>query len=202
MNKIASVLTLILLLVLTACGATPEGEAINIEPEAAVESTGEQPEENTAVESEAETASSEDTEEERTQAPEISLMDSEGQVVNLSDYKGKIVFVNFFTTWCTYCEQEMPEFQQASEDYEGEVVFLLVDVFTSEREDKQYVIDWYKKYGYTMPMIIDEEGAAVSQYPVRAFPTTYVVDQEGGVLGYLEGAMNRDMIDSIIDQMR
>src|SRR5690349_13268150 len=73
--------------------------------------------------------------------PDFSLKDLNGNTVNLSDYKGKNVILNFFTTWCTYCRQEMPEFDELNKSLEKEnkAVILAVDVQEDESTVKNYV---------------------------------------------------------------
>jgi cytochrome c-type biogenesis protein len=183
---------------LAACGEEPPGEDLN-PVEETVEST-EVAEEAVPAAEEAE----EEAEEERMPAIDFTLMDWQGNETSLSDYKGEIVFLNFFATWCPPCQAEMPEFEEASIDYEGEVTFLIVDVYTGEKAGTsvQDVKDWYSEGGFTMPMVIDEEGVLNDHYPVRAFPTTFVIDEEGGVVGYLEGAMTREMVDQVIAQVK
>ena len=192
MKKISWLLMAAALFVLASCGSDVV-ENTQDEQAVVVEEAAEEPVEEAASEAR-------EPEEERPDAVDFTLTSSTGESISLSDYEGKIVFVNFFTTWCTYCDLEMPDFQAAYEAHGGDVVFLLVDVYQSERISTDEVVQWYEERGYTMPMVIDEEGIATVSYPVRAFPTTFVVDREGKVMGYLEGAMEADMIESIILQ--
>lgn len=193
-NSVYIVGFIILLLLFTGCqqGSTVE----TIEPTTEAESVA--PEEQ-VTESEVE----EPLAEERVlpEAFDFTLTSSLGEEISLSDYEGKIVFLNFFTTWCVYCDQEMPDFQKVYDENNGDVVFLLVDVFSSEKIDREGVIAWYEERGYTMPMVIDEESVTADLYPVRAFPTTFVVNREGDVFGYLEGAMSLEMVESVIQQI-
>lgn len=193
-NSVYIVVFSVLLLLFTGCqqGSTVE----TIEPTTEAESVA--PEEQ-VTESEVE----EPLAEERVlpEAFDFTLTSSLGEEISLSDYEGKIVFLNFFTTWCVYCDQEMPDFQKVYDENNGDVVFLLVDVFSSEKIDREGVIAWYEERGYTMPMVIDEESVTADLYPVRAFPTTFVVNREGDVFGYLEGAMSLEMVESVIQQI-
>lgn len=192
MKKLTFMMMLLALLVMvTACGDKGT-EPVVLDEEAVA--TTEAPAETTTEAAEDESAGAED----RMPAADFTMTDWQGNTVSLSDYEGKIVFLNFFATWCPPCQEEMPVFEEAYQDYEGDVVFLIVDVFTSERTDVAGVKEWYTDGGYTMPMIIDEEGALQQDYPVRAFPTTFIIDRDGGVLGYLEGAMDRSMVDQVV----
>ena len=201
MRKWIIAVMLVSVLALAGCGAENTADNLNDDVK---EETTQQSVATTEVAAEADEASEGPTEsaqsQERQPAIDFTMTGWQGDEITLSGYEGKIVFLNFFATWCPPCQEEMPEFQQAYEDYEGDVVFQIIDVYSSEREGYQQVVDWYTDGGYTMPMIIDEEGQLEKDYPVRAFPTTFVIDREGNVLGYLEGAMTREMVDSIIEQ--
>lgn len=139
---------------------------------------------------------------ERILAPDFTLLNKEGEEVSLSDYRGKIVFLNFFTTWCTYCEIEMPDFQEASEKYADDVEFLIIDVFPSENIDEAGVYEWYESRGFTMEMLIDKDGDLQQFYPVQGFPTTFFIDREGYVIAYYPGAMTPEVIDDVVEQFR
>ncbi len=201
MRKWIIAVMLVSVLALAGCGAENTADNLNDDVK---EETTQQSVATTEVAAEAPEASEGPTESaqspERPPAIDFTMTGWQGDEISLSGYEGKIVFLNFFATWCPPCQEEMPEFQKAYEDYGGDVVFQIIDVYSSEREGYQHVVDWYTDGGYTMPMIIDEEGQLEKDYPIRAFPTTFVIDREGNVLGFLEGAMTREMVDRIILQ--
>ena len=145
-------------------------------------------------------------------APDFTLVDQNGEEHTLSDYEGKVVFLNFWATWCGPCQREMPEIQQLYEDWgenTGEVVVLGVanphdpdhpgnaDSLTAGE-----IGDWLGEKGYTYPTLMDETGEIFAQYGVSAFPTTFMIDTEGNVFGYITGSLTRDIMDSIIEQTR
>jgi cytochrome c-type biogenesis protein len=135
------------------------------------ESTSEQSETETASseQSETETASSEESE---LQLP-VSLPDGRGGELEFADYKGKMLFVNFFGTWCTYCMQEMPDFQKFTDNYSDEATIVIVNALETENIDMQGVVDWYNESGYTMPMAIDEDQSKTIEFygAISGFPT-------------------------------
>ncbi len=135
-------------------------------------------------------------------AVDFTLKDKDGNEVSLSDYKGKVIILNFFTTWCKYCIQEMPEFQEVSQEYSDDVVFLLVDVFQAENISEDEVFNWYEEKGYTMPMVVDSEGSLQQTYPVTGFPTSYVINRDFNVLGSLPGAVDKATLTSIIEDYK
>lgn len=144
----------------------------------------------------------EEPEREKIMAPDFTLYNKAGDAVSLSDYRGKIVFLNFFATWCGYCEEEMPDFQAASEKYGDEVVFLIVDAFTTEQISKEEVFEWYESRGFTMEMVIDEEGILSNDYPIQGYPTTFFIDPEGYVIAYYPGLMSEEIIDQVISEIK
>lgn len=192
------------ILVLSSCASEVPGDNLNdvqvTEDVADVQESEQSVEETEEQADQASEESPEEIPDERPDAVDFTMTSWQGEEISLSNYEGKIVFLNFFATWCPPCQEEMPVFQQAYEDYEGDVVFQIIDVYSSERDGLQNVIDWYTEGGYTMPMIIDETDELSEFYPVRAFPTTFIIDREGKVLGYLEGGMSREMVDSVIAQ--
>ncbi len=167
------------------------------------ESTTEQSKEN--KEDKKEETSKEETkkddkkEAELRQAIDFTLKGKGDKEISLSDYKGKIIFVNFFTTWCQYCKKEMPDLEKLSKQYPDDLQILLVDVFTSEQGSKEQIYKWHEDLGLSMPMVLDEENKAAALYPVQGFPTTYIIDKDFNVLGYLPGMITEKDGKKIIE---
>ena len=142
-------------------------------------------------------------------APDFILVDQYGETHTLSDYKGQTVFLNFWATWCGPCQSEMPDIQAIYEDYGGNgedlVVLGVANPSTEERPANndgtiQEVTDFLSEGGYTYPTVMDTTGAVFAAYGVRAFPTTFMIDADGNVFGYVTGAITREMMESIIRQ--
>jgi len=131
---------------------------------------------------------------------DFTLLDSQGKEVSLSDYSGKIVFLNFFTTWCKYCKVEMPEFQKAYEKYGDDIEILLVNVTQQEKISEEEIVKWYDDLGLTMPMVLDTKGELTSNYAIRAFPTTFFIGKNREMLAYYPGAMSEELIDQVIEE--
>jgi cytochrome c-type biogenesis protein len=128
-------------------------------------------------------------------APDFTLSDGKGNSYTLSDYKGKLVFVNFFTTWCGYCKDEMPDFQKIHEKYkDDDVAIIAVDVQHDASEKPiDEVIEWAEDLGITFPVVFDEDGTATDNYYINGYPTTYVISKEGVVIGYVNAMDEQDM---------
>lgn len=143
----------------------------------------------------------ESTEEEREDEPilatDFSLANLDGKEVFLSDYRGKIVLLNFWTTTCQYCVLEMPDLQKIDRENE-DVVLLAANVM----EDKAVVEDYIEENGFDFEVLFDEDGEVARQYYISGFPTTYFIDSEGFIIGYYPGYMSYEQTNDILDQIR
>lgn len=130
-------------------------------------------------------------------APDFTLLDLNGQQVSLSDFRGKYVLINFWATWCKYCDAEMPDLQRLYDGNE-DLVVLAVNV----QEEKGVVENYIKKGGYDFPVVLDQDGQVAISYLVSAFPTSYFVDKEGILLGGVPGMMTYEQMVQILENIR
>ena len=165
------------------------------------------PEENEGASSTGNAA--EESEEEALPAFDFTLTDQFGNSHTLSDYKGKVVFLNFWATWCPPCKAEMPDIQDLFEIYgenSGDVIFLgVANPKTDENPQNQdgtvsEVTKFLSDNGYTYPVVMDLTGETFSAYGIYSFPTTFMIDRDGNVFGYATGMLSRDIMESIIKQ--
>lgn len=144
------------------------------------------------------------TDDDLPEAIDFELTDQNGKVHKLSDYKGKTVFLNFWATWCPPCQAEMPHIQELYEEYginEGDLVILGVAAPNIGREGTaSKITSFLKDKGYTFPTVMDTGGDISSQYGIRAYPTTFMINKEGKVFGYIESSLTKSMMRSIIEQ--
>lgn len=137
-------------------------------------------------------------------APTFTLTDQYGNVHNLEDYKGKTVFLNFWATWCPPCRQEMPDIQAVYEEYgynkEDLIVLGVAGPGLGNEGSIDEITAFLEDNGYTFPVVMDKTGFVFYYYGISAYPTTFMIDQNGNVFGYAQGALTRDIMDSIIDQ--
>lgn len=137
---------------------------------------------------------------------DMELTDQFGEVHTLSEYKGKVIFLNFWATWCGPCRNEMPDIQKLYEEYsakgeDAEAVILgIAGPEIGQEGTREEIADFMNENGYTYPVLMDETGELFSQYGISAFPTTFMIDREGNVYGYVTGQMTEDIMRSIIDQ--
>lgn len=146
-----------------------------------------------------ETETEKDPGEERQDAIDVTFYDSEGQAVKLSDFYGKPVVMNFWATWCGYCKQEMPDFQEAYEEYGEKVEFLFINSTDGGRETREKASSYLEEQGYTVPAFYDEDLDAVYTYSVNSLPTTILLDKKGRVAAYAPGLMQKDTLTGALD---
>ena len=138
-------------------------------------------------------------------AIDFELKDQYGNTHRLSDYKGKTVFLNFWATWCPPCKAEMPDIQKLYETYdqEGEEALIVLGVAAPgqwQEQDEEGVKAFLEDKGYTYPVLMDSSGNTFLQYGVSSYPTTFMIDRDGNVFGYVPGMLSFDMMESIVQQ--
>jgi thiol-disulfide isomerase/thioredoxin len=119
----------------------------------------------------------------------FALEDLDGVRRQLTDYRGSIVFLNFWATWCGPCRMEIPSMQVLYDRYKAEGLEI-VAVNLAER--KNTVAAFAAEYGMTFPVLLDSASQAGSLYGARSIPTSYILDREGNILGMFVGAREWD----------
>ena len=131
-------------------------------------------------------------------APEFNLEDQDGNFLKMSDYKGKVVIVNFWATWCPPCRKEMPSMQRAWEILQKEdIVMLAINV----GEDSDQIFSFTAEYPVEFPLIMDRDSSVVNQWKVRGLPTTYIVNPAGQIVYQAIGDREWDS-EEIMNQIR
>ena len=172
--------------------------------------TNKQPANNTAPSNSSNTDTSAKKEpKEPIPAFNFTLEDQYGNKHTLSDYKGKVVFLNFWATWCPPCKMEMPDIEAIYKEYglnKEQVIILGVanpksDTFTNTREtDKKGVIKFLEDNKYTFPVVFDEDGKVYQAYSISALPTTFLIDKNNNVFGYAPGMLTKEIMENAIEQ--
>ncbi len=125
---------------------------------------------------------------------DFSLLDINGQLFTLSDFKGKIVFLNFWTTWCPECRIEMPSMEKLYKRLNGQN-FTMIAV--NLQEPALRVKTFLKKYPLTFTILLDSKGEIGPQFGIRAVPTTFILDKNGGIIGKALGNRQWDSKESM-----
>jgi thiol-disulfide isomerase/thioredoxin len=113
-----------------------------------------------------------------------------GGTISLKDLTGKVVFLNFWATWCGPCRMEMPSMEALYRRFKDQgFEILAVDV----RENQKDVAAFMNELGLSFPAALDPRGDIAAIYGIEAFPTTYLIDRNGGIITRLVGAINWDV---------
>lgn len=119
-------------------------------------------------------------------APDFSLSDLRGETQNLSHYRGKIVLLNFWATWCKPCTTEMPAMQAAYDRLRDHGLVVLA---INELEDTQKVREHITQHGHTFPVLLDQDNRVANQYGVFGLPVSVFIDETGRVEEYIKGGL-------------
>lgn len=111
-------------------------------------------------------------------APDFQLLDTDGNTHRLSDYRGKPVIINFWTTWCPPCREEIPSMNRAWQQLEQEGIAMLA---INVGEDEETVFIFSADYPTDFPVLMDQTGAVIAEWPVKGLPTTFIVAPDGTI---------------------
>lgn len=121
-------------------------------------------------------------------APDFTLTDMQGQKVTLSQFRGKVVILNFWATWCPPCREEMPSMERLYRNLESQgLVLLAVNI---EKNGKDAVSQFLQKRPYTFPILLDDESVVQNTYKVFRFPESFIIDRNGVVVERVIGGRN------------
>jgi peroxiredoxin len=136
-------------------------------------------------------------------APDFTTQTLDGQTVSLSDYRGKVVLLNFWATWCEPCDREMPDFQAIySKEQDNGFVVLAVDNQEAPGDVAQFVT----AHKLTFPILLDEDGAingSIYGDRVLGYPTSFLIDRNGVIVRYFPGELNgSDLLEALDSLLR
>ena len=133
-------------------------------------------------------------------APNFGAYDADGNRVQLTDYIGKPIVLNFWASWCGPCRKEMPHFEQAYRDMGQDVTFLMVNM-TANGETQESAQSFLDDSGYTFPVLFDLDMEAAYNYGVYSLPMTVFIDENGNVQDLSIGAIDEATLLSKIDKI-
>jgi len=114
-------------------------------------------------------------------APDFSLTDLNGKGVEIKQFKGKVIFLNFWATWCGPCKEEMPSLEVLHRQFkEKNFVLLTISV---DYEGIKPVQEFINKHQYTFPVLLDPKGETLDLFEVKGIPTTFLIDKKGKMVG-------------------
>lgn len=131
-------------------------------------------------------------------APDFVLDDLEGKAHRLSDYRGQVIILDFWATWCGYCQQQLPILQAVSDKYASQgVTVLAVDL--EESEDK--VTSYRSSSGIALTMLLDIHGQVGTDYRVRYLPTLYFIEHDGVIHSTRSGLMEQAEVEAEVETL-
>ncbi len=129
-------------------------------------------------------------------APDFELPDLSEQEVRLSDYRGKVVFLNFWATWCKPCKEEMPSMEVLYRTYKDEGLVVLavsIDRVTTKNDIPPFV----KSMDLSFPVLIDSWGQTDKRYKLMGVPETYIIDRDGVLQEKIIGPRDWTRLDNL-----
>ena len=126
------------------------------------------------------------------------VYDAAGKEVELSNFFGKPIVVNFWASWCGPCTSEMPHFEKIYQEYGEDVQFLMVNV----GDGFAAAFEFAKKKGYTFPIYHDSDYSASIAYGVQSIPMTLFVNADGTLGNYKIGSMSASLLEKYISQIK
>lgn len=135
-----------------------------------------------------------ETQDNKNSAPDFTVVDYDGNEVNLSDFKGKPVVLNFWATWCYYCKVEMPDFNEVYKKY-PDVQFLMVNATGTNGETVDSAKAYIEQEKYEFDVFFDVEGNACQTYRVSSYPQTLFIDKDGNIVSHRMGMLTKEMLE-------
>jgi peroxiredoxin len=129
--------------------------------------------------------------------PDFTLETPGGELVSLSDFRGQVVVLNFWATWCRPCQAEMPEFQSlwVEREDEGDLVVLAV----SWHDPADSVSAFIEEFRLTFPVVLDTSGEVLDEYGLPGLPGTFFIDAEGVLQSRVLGPLSADRLREGVD---
>jgi thiol-disulfide isomerase/thioredoxin len=144
----------------------------------------------------------EDTSETVETAPNFKVLNNVGREVQLKDYFGKPIVLNFWATWCGPCKMELPYFNEAYLEYGEEIEFVMVNLTDGMSETVKEVRKFMSDNGYAFPVHFDTEGNGASTYGAYSIPMTVFIGADGTVVGNYTGMIPETVFDEYITALR
>jgi thiol-disulfide isomerase/thioredoxin len=129
-------------------------------------------------------------------APDFHLESLNG-FKGLSDYRGKIVIINFWATWCEPCRIEMPIFQSYQDDYSDDLVIIAIN----SQDTKEDIQEFVRDLNLTFDFLVDKDGEVQKQYLVRGFPTTFFLNRKGILEIQHIGILTEDQLQTYLNAL-
>lgn len=131
-------------------------------------------------------------------APLFSVKSLEDTTVDLSQLKGKVVMIDFWSSWCKPCESEAPILSRTFEKYPSEDIAFVGIAIWDRLDDVEKFVD---KFDNTYPTVIDKTGDIAIRYGVIGIPEKYFIDRNGSIIAKYIGPINEEKLEQVLDSM-
>lgn len=135
----------------------------------------------------------------------FTLSDQNGRQVSLSDFQGKIVYMNFWGTWCGVCKEEIEAIQALHDKYkDSNEIAVVTVVFPNggQETDVEGIKAFIDEHHITFPVLFDETGELFGKYGIYSFPTVFVINKDQTIFGYLSGGIDLATMENILQQVK
>jgi len=130
-------------------------------------------------------------------APKFKLLDMDDKAVSLESYRGKVVIVNFWATWCPPCRREMPSLQRLWKMHGGKTDLQIVAVNVGEDADTVLGFFGTLDVSPTFTVVFDKDSLVMRQWPIKGLPTTFLLDRKGRIIYRAIGGREFDSPESL-----
>ena len=120
-------------------------------------------------------------------APDFELMTTDGKLLKLSDYRGKIVIIDFWATWCPPCRKGIPDLVELKNEFKDDLEIIGISVDKITRGTQDQIVPFMKKMGINYPIVHGTMEVADSFGGIRSIPTTFVIDKKGNIVSQYVG---------------
>lgn len=138
---------------------------------------------------------------EKKSAHDFKMLDRNNNFVNLSDYYGKPIVLNFWASWCPPCRSEMPAFDKLNKEKGDEINVMMVNLTDGYRESTDTAKSFIEKNGYGFPVFFDTKSEGANGYGIMSIPTTVFIFSDGTIMETYMGAINEDSLNTYVDAL-
>lgn len=132
---------------------------------------------------------------------DFELHDQFGNTHKMSDYKDNVVMIQFFATWCTYCKRELPTLNEWAKNTDAKVL-LVANPGMGQEGNEEHIIKYLEDNNIDIPVLMDVNNEMIYFYGVQSYPTTYMIDTNSNIYGYLPGALTTEYMDTLVQMTK
>lgn len=132
-------------------------------------------------------------------APQFALPDIAGREILLADYQGRVVFLNFWATWCHTCRAELPVIEQINRKF-GKSGLAVISILVDEKYPQNSIQEIKRYIPFTFPVLVDDNGNVADAYEVWGVPESFIIDRDGIILKRFSSAVTEEEVESYLNR--